>query len=209
MNNDTRRRFLKKFGLAAAGLGIVSTGRAATAKRQLPPADLDFLSARMPLLRRQEWTERAVRPWRLRTASVFDRITVHHAGDVSLTVTDKNSVIYRLDGILTGHMDRNYGDIGYHFIVDYAGRAWEGRSLAYEGAHVLRQNDGNIGIMLLGNFQQQQPSAQQVDACARLIGLLRAEHRIKRHRIYGHRDLGQSLCPGQYLYRHVAQWRDA
>lgn len=208
MNNHSRRSFLKKCGMAAAGLSVVSSGRAATAKRVLPPVNLDYLTAQLPILRRHEWTERSVLPWRLRTASVFDRITVHHAGDASLTVTAKNSVIYRIDGILTGHMSRNYGDIGYHFIVDFSGRVWEGRSLAYEGAHVLRQNDRNIGVMLLGNFQTQVPSAPQVASCARLTELLRSEHRIKKHRIYGHRDLGQSLCPGQYLYKHVAQWRD-
>ena len=96
-----------------------------------------------------------------------------------------------MEGVFASHTRRNYGDIGYHFVIDYAGTVWEGRSLAYEGAHVACQNERNIGVMLLGNFEEQAPSASQIATASRLLGLLQQRFRIKPHRIFGHRDLGQ------------------
>jgi len=109
--------------------------------------------------------------------------------------------------VFVTHTRRNYGDIGYHFVIDYTGTVWEGRSLAYEGAHVACQNERNIGVMVLGNFEDQAPSVSQVATVDLLIGLLQQRFRIKPHRIFGHRDLGHSVCPGKQLYTYVRQLR--
>jgi N-acetyl-anhydromuramyl-L-alanine amidase AmpD len=92
--------------------------------------------------------------------------------------------------------------------LDYAGRVWEGRSLVYEGAHVVCQNERNIGIMLLGNFEAQSPSPAQRESVKRLIALLRERYKIKPHRVFGHCDLGHSVCPGRHLYAFVRGIRD-
>jgi hypothetical protein len=203
-----RRQFIRLFGYAAAGLG---TGAhrviASPVKRVLPTPDLDFLPEALMLMRRSEWTDLPPRTWRMRAARDFDRLTVHHAGNGIEKAVSENAVMHKLDGVLAAHMNRRYGDVGYHFVVDYAGRVWEGRSLAYEGAHVAYQNEGNIGIMLLGNFEKQKPSEAQWQACACLASALRDRFMIKRHRIYGHRDIGHSVCPGQYVYARVERLR--
>ena len=207
---QTRRGFLHTVGLAVAGTACAPClSHAATVKRPLPDSDLSFIESELIVKRRREWTNRTIRPWRLRAAGLFDRITVHHTGNGIPAVTDEGEIIRRLDGILTAHMDRNYGDLGYHFVVDYTGRVWEGRSLAYEGAHVSYQNERNIGVMLLGNFEKQRPSSAQSWTCEALLERLRSEYRIKKHRIYGHRDLGQSVCPGKNLYSLVIRWRES
>jgi N-acetyl-anhydromuramyl-L-alanine amidase AmpD len=143
----------------------------------------------------------------LRLSPRYDRITLHHAGNGMVCAAARSQIARDLQGVLTAHLARGYGDIGYHFVVDYNGRVWEGRSLAYEGAHVLCENERNIGIMLLGNFEKQKPSPAQVRTIAELVPLLRRRWRIRRHRIYGHCDLGQSICPGRNLYSHVARMR--
>lgn len=201
----SRRSFLKNGCLAALGLAA-SRAPGATAKRPLPPVDLDFL-AELDVVRRAEWAEAPPRVWRLRPAGAFHRLTVHHAGTVVSYHTHRDVVACDVEGILAGHVRKNYGDIGYHFIVDYAGRVWEGRSLAYEGAHVCWENAGNIGVMLLGNFQEQKPSAAQIESLGKLAGLLRKRYGIKHHRVYGHRDLAHSLCPGAHLYPYVLKLR--
>lgn len=204
----SRRDFLRIFGLAMAGMGLGSRrALAAPCKRVLPSLDLDFLADKLVLHRRSEWTQTPPRMWRMRAGGTYDRLTIHHAGNGVEKASDEQVVRHKLDGVLTAHMDRNYGDVGYHFIIDYAGRVWECRSLAYEGAHVVYQNDRNLGIMLLGNFEKQDPSIVQVEACETLVQLLRSRYRIKQHRVYGHRDLGQSACPGRQLYSHVLRFR--
>jgi hypothetical protein len=160
----------------------------------------------MELLRRSEWTDTAPRTWRVREVGNYDRITIHHAGEATNFHTDKNAVLHDIEGIYVGHLDRNYGDIGYHFILDYAGRVWEGRSLAYEGAHVAGQNEKNIGVVFLGNFEEQEPSGEQLASMRLLAGILKEHYGIKGHRVYGHRDLGKSVCPGRNLYPHVSRF---
>ena len=207
----TRRRvsFSSRFllGVSIAWL-CGAAAMAAVAKRPLPPVDLEFISSRMTLVARSEWTDERPKAWLLRSAGEFDRITIHHAGNSVNMNTEKNAVASDLEDIYTAHMERKYGDIAYHLVIDYAGRVWEGRSLAYEGAHVSGQNAKNIGVMVLGNFEKQEPSEKQLEAIRTLVDLLRDRYAIKRHRIYGHRDLGKSFCPGRNLYKHIVKLRN-
>ncbi len=174
----------------------------AMSKERLPQADLAFLPSRLALKRRKDWTKQVPKPWILRPSKGFDRITVHHTAAVSTSKTDKD-VVAEIEGVCLEHITRGYGDIGYHFVVDARGTVWEARSLAYQGAHVSGQNEENIGIVLLGNFEAQQVGRKQVEALDTLIGALRDKYQIKRHRLYGHRDLGKSSCPGKNLYKQV------
>lgn len=204
MMKHTRRGFLKAL---AAGVPALLAGadsaRASFLKKPLPMANLDFISEDMDILRRSEWTQVLPRAWLLRPSVTFDKVTVHHTGKYAIFDVAKKSVIRDLDGIITEHMDRNYGDIGYHFVVDYSGRLWEARSLAYEGAHVAGQNDRNIGVVCVGNFDLQKPSEAQLTTIEQLVSVLREHYGIKQHCLYGHRDLGHSACPGDSLYANV------
>ncbi len=170
-----------------------------------PQADLTFIKREMPLRLRHEWTAIPPNTFRLRLADDrgYNRITLHHAGTEVVRVTSERAVVRCLDGVLGGHLRRDFGDVGYHFIIDYAGRVWEGRSLAYWGAHVAGHNEENLGVVLLGNFEHQRPSAAQVKSMEHLVHVLRARYRIPSHEVYGHIDLGQTLCPGRYLYPQV------
>ena len=202
------RRSLLKMGCFAFAWGGVSSAVGAIVKHHLPPVDLSFLSGSMTVIRRAEWAYIDARPWRLREAASFNRITVHHGGSVIEIGESIDDVEKIIESMLHEHRNRNYGDMGYHFVVDFSGRVWEARSLAYEGAHTLGQNEGNVGIALLGNFQEQNPTREQFDAMKVLIELLRERYRIKRHRIYGHRDLARSLCPGERLYGRIRDFRN-
>ena len=203
----TRRGFLWRFIMALpVSCGLIPTTQAAVAKRLLPPIDVDYAKEGLVVSPRANWTTMVPRPWRMREAGGFDRITVHHtAGEVPVQPLAEPKVIEALNSILQDHWQRQYGDIGYHFLLDRAGRIWECRSLVYEGAHVVDQNERNIGVVLLGNYEIQEPTGEQVGSLMKLLGLLRRTFDIKLHRIYGHRDLGQSLCPGRRLYPLIEQ----
>ena len=161
----------------------------------------------MDVQRRNEWTRVLPRQWLLRPALEYDRITIHHAGESQNFDVVKPVVVRDMDGIITEHMDRNYGDIGYHFVIDYAGRLWEARSLAYQGAHVSGQNERNIGIVCLGNFQIQKPSEEQLITVEQIVSVLSEHFCIRKNRVFGHCDLGPSACPGANLYPSVLKLR--
>ncbi len=209
---QSRRDFMRACLLAGAALAVprwVSGGRADEASDQLrsvlhavepTPVPPIILSSDLNIIPRSKWVAYATRLSLVKPASAFTRLTVHHAGTGVNVHLRQEDVIFDLNGILEAHLQQHYGDIGYHFIVDRAGRIWEGRSLAYEGAHVCGMNDENIGVMLLGNFEEQYPAAEQVSALFMLVEDLREKYDISGESVYGHRDLGQSACPGKHLY---------
>ncbi len=201
---QTRRGFLAK-ALASMAVPVLCAARVdgAIAKKPLPQFDLKFIDGKVPLLRRNEWASDSPKVWLMREGGSYDRITIHHQGGRPSISRVKNSVISEIDAIYGGHCRKHYGDIAYHFIIDYAGCVWEGRSLAYEGAHVSHQNKNNLGVLVLGNFEEQTPSTESLESIDKLVGVLRGRFGVKRHRVYGHRDIGSSLCPGKNLYPHV------
>lgn len=208
-NVQSRRGFLARVAAAAALPALYAgRGQGAIVKQLLPEFDLSFMDASVPLMRRNVWASQSPRAWLLREGGMFDRITIHHKGGRPSVSRIQNAVAAEIDGIGAGHLQRKFGDIAYHFIVDYAGRVWEGRSLAYEGAHVSCENDHNLGVLVLGNFQEQTPSTESIEVLAPLVSALRNRFGIKRHRLYGHRDLGSSICPGEHLYPYVIALRE-
>ncbi|MDD5655913.1 MAG: peptidoglycan recognition family protein [Elusimicrobia bacterium] len=142
-------------------------------------------------------------------------ITVHHTEEVQ--PTEPAAILTELRRILRIHtsndkkMDgKGWSDIGYHFIIDARGRIWEARPLYAKGAHVEAQNDNNIGISLMGNFDPlfkerplNKPTPAQLESLSLLINRLGEAYNIPldRRHVVGHRDLdNRKACPGQILY---------
>lgn len=209
----TRRQFHRS-ALLSVGTVLLTPplalfeGFRSTPKSAPDPAPLrKTLRKRMPLASRSDWTRLSPIYSRLAPAEPYSRLTIHHEGNKANFARSYSKVTRELRRILAAHRRKGYGDIGYHFMIDYSGRTWEGRSLKYQGAHVSSRNPGNIGIMLLGNFELQKPSEAQKTTLTRLVAELRRYYGIRRRRIYGHRDLDSTLCPGKNLYRFLPTLR--
>jgi hypothetical protein len=132
----------------------------------------------------------------------FTRITIHHDGMDTFTTTDRGSAAARLEQIRNAHLNRPgepFGDIGYHYLIDPAGRVWAGRPLKWQGAHVAKKNAGNLGICCLGNFQQQRPSEAQVAALDRFVVSQMQRYSVPTSQVFTHRELGSTVCPGNNM----------
>jgi len=130
------------------------------------------------------------------------KITIHHDGLPSTMINTHPKIAERILDIYHGHIKRNWADIGYHFIVDPQGRVWEGRPLNYQGAHVKDFNEGNIGILVLGNFQYNKPNEKSMNALFKLMGYLMKEYKLEWNQVFTHRELvpyQSNECPGIYL----------
>jgi hypothetical protein len=132
-------------------------------------------------------------------------ITVHHDGMDVFLASNQAGAADRIETIRCGHRSKGWGDIGYHFIVDRGGRVWEGRDLRYQGAHVKDHNEGNIGVMCLGNFELQSPSEKQLEALENLLQSLKDKYRISHACIRTHREWqgARTICPGRNLQREM------
>jgi len=134
----------------------------------------------------------------------ISKITIHHEGWKPVHFSDMDATVQRLEMIRRSHVGyRHWGDIGYHFIVDRAGRAWEARPLMLQGAHVRDHNEHNIGVMVLGNFDRQRPSSEQLQGVESLVSRLMRQHHVPLKKIYTHRELGPTTCPGNHLQPHM------
>lgn len=137
-----------------------------------------------------------------------NRITVHHTGNpYTFSDTSIADVKDELRHVLTGQQGAGHKDLAYHFVIDPAGRVWAGRDLRYEGRHTRGENERNIGIMVLGNFELQRPSQAQVITLEKFLKQLQAQHKIKRGSVYTHKELTANLCPGKSLQSHMGKIR--
>jgi len=134
------------------------------------------------------------------------RITVHHTANDTEWDTRPHVVARNIQKIQHYHQKENgWADIGYHFVVDRAGRVWEGRPVVHQGAHAGGSNNrGNVGVVVLGDYTKRTVNSVQRASLENLLVRLRTHYRIPPSRIYTHKEFGsQTACPGPALQRCV------
>jgi hypothetical protein len=137
-------------------------------------------------------------------------VTVHHDGLEDLFwSTRPANVCARLEHYRVGHLARGWADIGYHLAIDRGGTLWQGRAIRWQGAHVQFRNEGNIGVLVMGNFDLQTPTVSQLLTLTRVLRELRTTYGIKRGRVYTHKEWpgAQTACPGRMLQPKVRDIR--
>lgn len=114
--------------------------------------------------------------------------------------TDTKSDGCDIDDIRLWHTtpDRNWNDIGYHYIIDKDGNILKGRSERFVGSHCKGYNSESIGICYIGGKRDDginddtRTDAQK----ASIINLLKELHkRYPKAKVYGHRNFSSKLCP--------------
>ncbi len=160
------------------------------------------------IYKRERWTRRGVNRAKLNPMGKITRITVHHSGSPKgFADTDYKATVSYLEKVRSYHRSRKWADIGYHYAVDPKGRVWECRDIKYQGAHVRNHNEHNIGVVLLGNFEIQKPTWSQLSSMKKLVKQLRAKYRVGVKRIYTHKEINPTTCPGRHLQPVVSLYR--
>lgn len=158
------------------------------------------------VIRRSVWAKGQPVPALMNRMLPVRYITVHHAA-MLFTDTNENATAAHLESIRRGHRGRGWGDIGYHFAVDRAGRVWEARPLSWQGAHVANKNESNLGIVTLGNFDEQSPSNVQLDALRRFVTFNMRQYNVPLSRVKTHQEWAPTRCPGTSLQRYMVSAR--
>jgi LysM repeat protein len=150
------------------------------------------------LVKRSQWTK--VKPTtNARAMGKVTRLTIHHTSEHGgLVGLPDIEVIKRIENY---HRNgKHWCAIGYHYLVGKDGRVYEGRPTTLQGAHVLSENENNVGISMIGDYDKKMPSARQLSALQAFLDDSRDKYRVSKSRVYGHRDLNRSICPGDALY---------
>lgn len=158
---------------------------------------------------RSQWTRMGVaRRGDINPMNGVRRITIHHDGMPPRSIRSTREAASRIEQIRLAHVgDRGWADIGYHFIVDPTGRVWEGRQIQYQGAHVKDQNENNLGILVMGNFEIQQPTSAQIQALDRFVALQMQRYRISLSSVRTHQERAPTECPGRFLQGYLNRSR--
>jgi len=121
----------------------------------------------------------------------IQKLVVHHTamgdGDPDPAATVRAIYYYHA-------ITQKWGDIGYNFLVDAAGRVYEGRfSRDYGGAspsgddlggrgvvagHARAYNAGSVGVAMLGTFDTRAPTSAARQSLIRLLSWATAHHRL-------------------------------
>lgn len=162
----------------------------------------------MKFITREEW--KAVRPRVVITPHIPMKITVHHQGasekNPRLCVQPLFKGSESIRGIQKWHMEgRAFVDIAYHRIIAPNGDVYEGRKLNQTGAHVKNRNTGNVGIMLIGNFEVEKPTDIQLQVLKEVIKDIAKQYPTipLPTGIFGHKEFQYTDCPGKNLYQFV------
>ncbi|XP_071396249.1 peptidoglycan recognition protein 5 [Centroberyx affinis] len=136
------------------------------------------------------------------------RVVIHHTAMTNCRAlrecTDQMILIQKM------HMkERGFDDIGYNFLVGGDGTVYEGRGWGVIGAHTKGNNHDSLGVALMGNFNNDTPSTEALSSIKQFLrsgvslGYLHPEFIL-----LGHRDLGNTQCPGEKLYASLPHLRN-
>jgi hypothetical protein len=161
------------------------------------------------IVQRAQWKAKPGRTERLTPLKGrWSRITIHHSDEsrssrTGGTLEDSQDVVRAIQKYHMEDADHGWGDLGYHFLIDSAGRIFEGRDLKWQGAHAGgaggMNNTQNIGICMLGDFAKISPTPAALNSLKLLVDSLNEQYEIQRSRVYPHKHFGTTQCPGPAL----------
>jgi Uncharacterized protein potentially involved in peptidoglycan biosynthesis len=158
---------------------------------------------------------------------------VHHTGgNNNYGPQDSPAIVRGLYAYATQTL--HYCDAHYNFFIDRYGQIFEGRYGSVwdpvRAAHTTGMNTGSVGVALIGNFQSAPVPAVAINALEALLAWKLNWHGVDPTRsvdyttisgtdrwpagsthtlpyIVGHRDPGQTDCPGDNVYALLPQIR--
>jgi hypothetical protein len=111
---------------------------------------------------------------------------------------------------------RGWSDIAYCFGHMPSGRTYVLRGVR-TGGHTLGHNTDALGFVFFGNYEIVKPPGRMLDGNRWLLARLIRKGQLssaRKHPVWGHRDVGQTACPGKWLYammdylRTPWRWRE-
>lgn len=151
-------------------------------------------------------------------ATNVTHLIVHHSAGTN-SASDWSAIVR---AIWDFHVNGNgWDDIGYNYLVDPNGVLYEGRGNDIRGAHFCGSNTGTMGVCVLGNFTDIEPSTTAISSLERLLAWkicdidadpftssFHASSGLNLMHISGHRDGCSTACPGESFYPLFSDLRE-
>ena len=183
---------------------------------------------------RKDWGANEKIVGKIATTKQNKALTLHHTAGKS--AYSRSEVPGILRGIQNYHVkSRGWSDIGYNMLVDRFGTIYEGRSGGFDtgivGAHAAGANTGTFGVAVLGTYSSRAVPTAVTDAVAKIAvwqgqrwnydpttkfqytsggggsSRFKPGTKVTLPRIFAHRDVGRTDCPGNSLYSKLGAIR--
>jgi hypothetical protein len=214
-------------GTSSADAGVGTAPRDAASAAEAQPA----------ILTRADWgADESIRQGHPSYNTTVKVGFVHHTATANDYTMDQTPAVIR--SIYAYHVKSNgWSDIGYNYLVDRFGRIWEGRyggiTRAVIGAHTGGFNIDSFGTSLIGTFETVAPPAATLTSLEQLFAwklgsyyrdpagtatLRSAGGGTSKYAagvlhifaaVSGHRDAGNTSCPGDATYARMGTIRSA
>ncbi|WP_413451068.1 N-acetylmuramoyl-L-alanine amidase [Georgenia phoenicis] len=217
--------------LGATAASATSARATATTTAAAPAATAAAAPAGAPaVIPRARWgADESLMTWQPEYDPLQAAVIHHTAGTNSYTRAESAGIVR---GIYHYHaVSRGWGDIGYNFLVDKYGQVFEGRTgslaapygLIPEGGHARSFNPGTLGISVLGDYSTVRAPDIALTRMAEVIAWKFADAGINVRsasgfvspgtwarpkgqqlpRIFAHRDVQDTTCPGDNIYARI------
>ena len=143
---------------------------------------------------RADWMARPPKSRRAMPSSQVTHLFLHHAAGTYKSGAEAMRTIQRF------HQDtRGWADYAYNWGVWDDGSIWEGRGWGAQGGHTKGWNTRSVAVCYMGDGSGPVPKAA-LDAIRTVAD--EADRHFGRALVrQGHRDVGSTACPGDWLYR--------
>ena len=110
----------------------------------------------------------------------------------------KEGAHYDVNTIRSWHLQRNFSDIGYHYVIYLDGSINLGRPVFKQGAHVKSENKDSIGIAYVGGLDLDGKPKDTMTAMQE-IGFLQLFNSLNttfgKLSLHGHNEYSNKACP--------------
>lgn len=208
-----------------------STASRAVQRAALAPGIAPAALATPSITSRAGWgADSSIFSWSPTYVAVKAAVVHHTAGTNTYTASQSASIVR---GIYRYHaVTRGWGDIGYNFLVDKYGQVFEGRygsltagaGVLPVGAHAAGFNTGTLGISAMGDYTQVNAPQVILDTMASVVAWKFSTAGVDMSttsgfvspgtayrpagqalpRIFAHRDVGATVCPGNDIYGRMS-----
>ncbi|MDQ7010028.1 MAG: peptidoglycan recognition family protein [Candidatus Gracilibacteria bacterium] len=180
-----------------------------------------YLSSDIKIIEYNKYYGEQKLAWPVGKTEFIKNIVIHHTEYEYKNSWDGIKKIYKYHSL-----NREWGDIGYNFVIGKNGEIFEGRAGGdyVVGAHDTLNNRSTVGISVIGNFDHSEINKDQYSSLKKLISYLTKKYgidlnkKIPYHKecfgiscingletryyfpIVGHKDGKATACPGKNIY---------
>lgn len=160
----------------------------------------DLADPQLVIRTRAEWGAKPFLPEKMKPHQIARGIVIHHSEGRAPKPGEENQIVQNIQSF---HMnEKKWGDVAYHYFICPSGLILQGRPLEFAGdTGTVYDTMGLEQICVLGSYMKELPTPEALKALAALVQRDMKTLGFKRDRIFAHRELAQTDCPGHVLFQ--------